>query len=248
MDGKQEIRNRNWEDVHKWFLEIVSSDAGKIESLSDKGYDNWLLSLFALAGVDKIDLIMKKKKGVEYIQRVIELAYHEAGHAFIVWRHGWDFGRLGISLIPLYGSGVCQSSRNSVMKELTGEWREYSLVLKPLPPEEARLEFSLGGMAAQNIFRNIYSMKPLNIKIAVADYYGAIHNARRMRRPTLKKMEARMMLLKKYDEVSELMRNPNNWAAVTAIAEALLTYGYLDHTTACEIISRIDPPRQACCK
>ena len=63
-DKRQEMKQHNWKDVYEWFAKIINSDAGKIENLSDKGYDNWLLSLFYLAGVDKIDPIMRKKEGV----------------------------------------------------------------------------------------------------------------------------------------------------------------------------------------
>ena len=76
------------EDSYRWFLELVDSEKGKIESLSEEGYNNWLLSLFYVAGVDKADVVMKIEKGVEAVKQVILTAYHEAGHAVYEWRAG----------------------------------------------------------------------------------------------------------------------------------------------------------------
>jgi hypothetical protein len=237
------MKQHNWKDVYEWFAKIINSDAGKIENLSDKGYDNWLLSLFYLAGVDKIDPIMRKKEGVEAIQNAIEIAYHEAGHAIFFWRHGWDFGKFGVYINPLYRGGICTLPDFKLMKQLfEREWREDSLVLKPMPPHEAQIEVAMAGVAAQNIFRKYYSLRPATIKFSKSDYYSAIYHAKRMRYSSLKKREAEKMVKAMYAEVYYLLTNPRTWAAVTAIAEALLTHGFLKHETVIKIISQINPP------
>jgi len=228
------LKKRDGKDVYEWFLKIVSADEGKIEALSDEGYDNWLLSLFSLAGVDKIDLIMRKEKGVEVIHRAISSAYHEAGHAVFVWR--WRdhyFDHFGITLNPQNQVGLC--TQNWMRDKESKTIEDLSLY------SQADINFLLAGVAAENRLFSFYSMKPSKIKNYWADYDWAIWLAKLIY--GIQESEAEDILRKTYRNVSKVLRHPKTWAAVEAIAEALLIYNYLDNKTAYEIISRINPPR-----
>jgi hypothetical protein len=55
--------------------------------------------------------------------------------------------------------------------------------------------------------------------------------------------EAKKIAQKIYRNVSKILNHPKTWAAAKAIAEALLTYNYLDHDAAFKIVSKIRPPQ-----
>jgi hypothetical protein len=161
---------------------------------------------------------MAKSKALEPV------AYHEAGHAVILWR--WDVPLQGaVTIVPDYewGSAGAVDLPNPDMDDAVGSERAYML--------EGRIASQLAGYLAEKRYtgkRANYRGANYDLRHARFDCEEAINTTdERVIGAYLKYMTLR---------VQELLDRPDIWAAVTGLATKLLERRTLDAEEAFAVI------------
>ncbi len=245
FDVIERMQKAKRENTYKWFLDLTDSAEGKIENLSEQGYDNWLMSLFYIAGVDKIDLIMKKESGVEIIQNIIKTAYHEAGHAVCHWLYGGKIGDLGIIIKPGPSTngtcGLCSFDQTiKASEEATREMQATIMEYHDMDVDyTSYVHGCLAGFAAADSFMISLGLQPEKLDLSQSDHWNAEYFLKKCYPDDSKSILA-LRLYHHYKKVRDSFFHPSSsaWDAVVKTAEQLLIKSHLSNNEFEEIMKQ----------
>ncbi len=155
--------------------------------------------------------------------KLLAVAYHEAGHAVVSWQLGVPLRRTGVTIIP-HGSTAGATHHWQVV----GRDVEWDLSDRNRLRTEKLVQICLAGNVAQRRF-DPRSVRGVH---ADSDHQQAVDALIRWSTP--RELEVWVKLL--YLRTEQLLANANAWRAVERLAEALVQQGRIRGKEATEII------------
>ena len=188
-------------------------------------------------------------------------AIHEAGHAVFCWRYGYLMSNR-------CGDGVLIDGEFSGMVHMQSQI--YSGIGEQLPRNRERwrrvyaeamaeAEISFAGPQAERRYLRLRGrpIRPLMLKSALDDQWWGLEEAEESGE-TLGDTASAIRVLSEFvqheellaalrlsrDRVTRLLRHPQTWTAVEAVADGLLAHGHLDSEQTEAIIESVSPPQE----